>query len=140
MSVPSSPTRLVPDLETVRVMVAGDVFHGRLPEPTQPGRVVVYIGRGAPGLPASRYANRHRVGACRACTKTHDQASAVAAYAGDLARHLDLLTAARAELPGTDLACWCPPDALCHGDVLAAVVAGTDPRHLATRTAVQNLQ
>ena len=37
MSVPSSPTRLVPDLETVRVKGAGDLFHGRLPEPTQPG-------------------------------------------------------------------------------------------------------
>jgi len=27
----------------------------------------------------------------------------------------------RAELPGRDLACWCPVDSPCHGDVLLAV-------------------
>jgi hypothetical protein len=109
----------------IRVRVAGDLFHGRLPQ--RPGIPVVYVGRGAPGLPASRYANRHRVGACRICRHEHDQAGAVAAYARDLAEQPDLVAAARAELAGVDLACWCRLEARCHVDVLLRVVAGADP-------------
>ncbi|MEU8136070.1 DUF4326 domain-containing protein [Streptodolium elevatio] len=30
----------------------------------------------------------------------------------------------RAELGGRDLACWCPPEHACHGDVLLAVANG----------------
>jgi hypothetical protein len=106
--------------------VQGDLFHGRLPEGS------AYIGRAAPGLPASRYANPHRVGrVCRRCGVEHDQAGAVAAYAGDLAEDPELVAAARRELIG-DLACWCRTWP-CHGDVLEAVLAGADPRQLATR-------
>ena len=88
--------------------VIGDLFHGRVPEGA------VYIGRGAPGLPASRYANAHRVGGvCRRCGVQHDQGAAVAAYALDLAADPHLVDAARCELAGRDLACWCR--LTCHG-------------------------
>jgi len=35
-----------------------------------------------------------------------------------------LVAAARRELAGRALACWCPLTARCHGDILLAVVAG----------------
>lgn len=38
----------------------------------------------------------------------------------------DLQEAARRELAGRDLVCWCAP-AACHGDVLARVAAGGEP-------------
>jgi hypothetical protein len=97
-----------------RVRVAGDLFHGRVPDEA------VYVGRGAPGLRASRYANPHKVGACRACGKRHDQAGAVAAYARYLDGRPDLVAAARQELAGKDLACWCRTGLPCHADVLLA--------------------
>ncbi len=97
----------------VRGRVVGDLFHGRVPTGA------VYVGRAAPGLPASRYANPHRPDACRRCGAVHqDRAAAVAAYAADLAGRPDLVRAAREELAGRDLACWCPPDQPCHADVL----------------------
>lgn len=95
-----------------RVRVSGDLFHGRVPEGA------VYVGRGAPGLAASRYANPHRVGQCRICGTHHDQSDAVAAYARYLDDRPDLVAAARRELAGVDLACWCRLDAPCHADVL----------------------
>ena len=100
-----------------------------------PGCVAVpeYVGHGAPGLPASRYANRHRVGIYRVCRHEHDQAGAVASYATDLAERPALVAAARAELAGTELACWCPPGTLYHGDVLIRVVAGAEPVELFTQ-------
>lgn len=119
-----------------RVRVAGDRFHGRVPAGA------VYVGRSAPGLPASRYANRHpvlvvsdpamarsSVGGCRACGGSHGgRASSVAAFARDLAADPALVAAARGELGGFDLACWCPLAARpCHADVLLLVVAGADP-------------
>jgi hypothetical protein len=90
-----------------RVRVAGDLFHGRVPDGA------VYVGRGAPGLRASCYANPHKVGDCRACSVRHDQAGAVEAYAC----YLD----GRQELAGRDLACWCRPGLPCHADVLLAL-------------------
>ena len=33
-----------------------------------------------------------------------------------------LLTAARTDLAGSDLACWCPLDEPCHGDILLTAV------------------
>jgi len=104
------------------VRVLGDLFHGRVPAGA------VYVGRAAPGLRASRCANPHRAGACRRCGHEHDQAGAVTAYAVDLDRHPELVAAARRELAGVDLACWCRTDAgPCHGDVLVLVAAGVTP-------------
>lgn len=105
-----------------RVRVVGDLYHGRVPERA------VYVGRGAPGIAASRFANRHRAGDCRTCRRHHGQADAVAAYAEDLQQRTDLVAAARRELAGRDLACWCRLDVVpCHADVLLLVAAGAPP-------------
>jgi hypothetical protein len=37
------------------------------------------------------------------------------------------VAAARRELAGADLACWCRAGEACHADVLLAVAAGADP-------------
>lgn len=47
-----------------------------------------------------------------------DNAAAVALYRGYLAERPDLVAAARAELAGKDLACWCASELPCHADVL----------------------
>lgn len=106
-----------------RVRVAGDLFQPRLPDGS------VYVGRGTPGLRASRYANPHLAGRhCRACGRVHNQVDAVTAYAHHLAQHPELVEAARRELGGTDLACWCHPSiGPCHAGVLVLVVAGAEP-------------
>jgi hypothetical protein len=49
---------------------------------------------------------------------------AVALYRQRLAEHPELAEAARRELAGKDLACWCDPDELCHADVLLEVANG----------------
>lgn len=98
-----------------RVRVSGDLFHGRNPAGA------VYVGRPAPGLPGSRWANPHRVGKpCRRCPGVvHDPADAVAAYAADITA--EDRPAIRAELAGQDLACWCKPPIPCHADVLLPI-------------------
>jgi hypothetical protein len=111
----TAPTR------PVGVRVAGDLYHGRVP------RGAVYVGRAAPGIPASKYANPHRPadrchvtgGLCPACKLRHaDPASAVAAYDADIDQTPHLLAVIRAELAGRNLACWCPVGTPCHRDVL----------------------
>ncbi|TCC33880.1 DUF4326 domain-containing protein [Kribbella capetownensis] len=54
-------------------------------------------------------------------------AAAVAAYRGHLREHPELVAAARVELAGKRLACWCPLELPCHADVLAEVRDGLDP-------------
>jgi hypothetical protein len=44
-----------------------------------------------------------------------------ARYRQHLADHPELVEAARRELAGRDLACYCPPDLPCHADVLLEV-------------------
>lgn len=81
---------------------------------------VVYIGRANRryGLPASIWANPHRIGPD--CPRL----AAVALYRGEMACRLrgpqgDTIWLARLYfLRGKTLACWCAPLA-CHGDVLA---------------------
>ncbi|QKW17635.1 DUF4326 domain-containing protein (plasmid) [Verrucosispora sp. NA02020] len=103
--------------------VLGDLYHGRVPAGA------VYVGRATPCLRASRYSNPHRVGNCRRCGHEHDQAGAVTAYAADLDRQPELVAAARRDLSGVDVACWCRQDVLaCHGDVLVLVAAGMTPQ------------
>lgn len=46
---------------------------------------------------------------------------AVAAYRDLVAADPALRAAARRQLAGRDLACWCPPGQPCHADVLLAV-------------------
>ncbi|MFJ8582651.1 DUF4326 domain-containing protein [Micromonospora sp. NPDC093277] len=49
------------------------------------------------------------------------RAEAVARYRAWLAEQPDLIVAARADLAGKTLACWCPPGQPCHADVLLTV-------------------
>lgn len=49
-------------------------------------------------------------------------AAAVEAYRRHLAEHPELIEAARRELAGRDLACWCSPELPCHGDILLSVI------------------
>ena len=134
-----------------RVRVTGNLFHPRVPDGA------VYVGRGAPGLPASPFANpcgvrrtfpRHHplrpalelalTGAAgrdpadlrqRACDvmTPGTAAVAVAAYRIWLSSQPRLLAAACAQLAGRDLACWCPPGAACHVDVLLEEAARPAP-------------
>ncbi|MEU4679084.1 DUF4326 domain-containing protein [Micromonospora sp. NPDC023737] len=105
-----------------RVRVLGDLYHRQI------STGAVYVGRAEPGLPVSRYANPHRVAACRRCGQEHDQADAVAAYAADLDRQPDLTAAVRRDLADVDIACWCRQNVLaCHGEVLLRVAAGATP-------------
>lgn len=54
-------------------------------------------------------------------------AEAVGAYRQHLREHPDLAAAARTELAGKDLACWCAPDLPCHADVLLEVAREPSP-------------
>ncbi|MGH3499770.1 MAG: DUF4326 domain-containing protein [Nocardioidaceae bacterium] len=72
---------------------------------------VVYVGR------PSRWGNPFPV-------KTHGRDEAIRLYRDWLQSRPDLIDAARGELAGKDLACWCPPDEACHGDILLRVAAG----------------
>jgi hypothetical protein len=50
---------------------------------------------------------------------------AVAMYRQHLDQHPSLAEAAREQLAGRDLMCWCPPDEPCHADVLLQLANGT---------------
>ncbi|MCK2213995.1 DUF4326 domain-containing protein [Actinomadura sp. ATCC 31491] len=107
-----------------RVKVEGDRYHGWVPEGA------VYVGRAAPGLKASPYSSPHSVGGrgCRACGgRVHERSEVISLCREHLREHPELVERARQELQGRDLACWCPLDQECHGDVLVAVVAGQEP-------------
>jgi hypothetical protein len=114
-----------PRPEPRRVRVEGDLYHGRVPEGA------VYVGRAAPGLPASPYANPHRLGkpcAVPECAgAVHTREVAVSRYREDLRHRPDLVDGIRREITGRDVACWCKADEVCHGDVVLAVAAGEPP-------------
>jgi len=93
-----------------RVRVSGDLFHGVVPDGA------VYVGRAAPGLPASQYANPYSV-------KILGRDGALRLYREYLEQHPDLVAQARGDLAGRDVACWCRLDENCHGDVLLAAIA-----------------
>lgn len=95
-----------------RVKVTGGPFHGRVPDGA------VYVGRAAPGLPASPYRNPYPV-------KRHGMAESRRLYLAHLRERLDLLASVREQLRGRDLACWCPLDAAwCHADDLLNLANG----------------
>lgn len=104
-----------------RVRVAGDLYHGQMPEGS------VYVGRGAPGLAGSKFANPHPVGRrCRLCAGVeHSRGAALIAFRRHLEDHPELIAAARVELAGRDLACWCSTTEQCHADVLLELLAAT---------------
>lgn len=57
----------------------------------------------------------------------HGRPEAVRLYREWLASQPELVAAARSELAGRELACWCRPDELCHADVLLSVANGGTP-------------
>lgn len=97
-----------------RVRITGNLFHGSVP----PGAIC--CGRGAPGLPASPYASPYPV-------KAHGLDGSLRLYRVMLSRDPGLMAAARRELAGHDLACWCPPHRACHVDDLLAVANRNGP-------------
>jgi hypothetical protein len=76
----------------------------------------IYVGRGRGR--SGRWGNPFKVGVTRA--------AAVAQFADWLSRpeQAALVAAARRELAGYDLACWCAPTEACHADVWLAIVSG----------------
>jgi hypothetical protein len=105
--------------------VQGDLYHGRVPAGA------VYIGRQAPGLKRSPYANPHAIGpkGCRFCRgRIHDRAEAVWLYRLYLNRHPELVEQARQEIGDADVACWCREGDPCHGDPLLKAIH-TTPEH-----------
>ena len=59
---------------------------------------------------------------------TFGRDQAVALFRRYLADHPELTAAARQELAGKDLACWCKPGELCHADIWLAVANGKADR------------
>jgi hypothetical protein len=100
----SSPEEASP--MTYRVRIEGDLYHQRLPAG------VVNITR------PRRWSNPHPIGKpCRHCDGAiHDRTEAIALFERDLDHD-----AARAELRGKAVGCWCQLDQPCHGDVLLRV-------------------
>jgi len=68
----------------------------------------------------SKFANPYRP----AVHTPQAHAEAVQRYREYLRGRPDLIEAARAELAGRDLACWCSLNLPCHADVLIQVAAG----------------
>jgi hypothetical protein len=68
----------------------------------------VYVGR------PTRFGNPFGV-------DEHGRGRAIELYRAHLANRPDLIEAARTELRGRDLACWCPSGAACHADVLLEI-------------------
>ena len=53
-----------------------------------------------------------------------DNAEAVAMFGTYLSEHPELVAAARRELRGKTLMCWCAPDEPCHADVWLEIANG----------------
>jgi Domain of unknown function (DUF4326) len=68
----------------------------------------------------SKWGNPYRV-------SEHGLAKALALYRRHLTEHPELVEAARNELAGKLLACWCAPEQPCHGDILLEVVDRRTP-------------
>ena len=85
----------------------------------------VYVGRG------TKWGNPFKIGARNPYgTITKDQRHAFMLYVGFAPLNETLIAAARAELRGKNLACWCPEtpgERTCHADVLLELAnAGTE--------------
>lgn len=68
----------------------------------------------------TRWGNTYRIG------PDGDRSQVIADYRVWLRQRPELVTAARVELRGKTLGCWCAP-LPCHGDLLAAVADGAEP-------------
>ena len=96
---------MAPRTKPARVRITGDLYHPVVPAGA------VRITR------PSRWGNPHEVGPD--CPPD----VAVARFRADLyaGRLRVTVEDVRRDLAGRDLACWCPPDRPCHGDVLVEV-------------------
>lgn len=92
-------------------------------------RGAIYVGRSNPAyrLGRSKFANPFRP------ASDGDRRDMLHRYGERLAGRPALLDAARHELKGRVLACWCVP-APCHASVLAHVADGLDPHEAVDRT------
>jgi Domain of unknown function (DUF4326) len=105
-----------------RVRITGSLFRQEVPEgavrvtrPTRWGNphLLSKPGKGKP---------------CRLCgVAHHDRDEVIDLYHEFLRQNPELVAAARRDLAGKDLACWCSPDERCHADVLLAVAGGEQP-------------
>jgi hypothetical protein len=83
--------------------------------------------------PGTRYVGRPTRWGNPWSVSEHGHAGAVARYRADLQADPARLAAARVELGGRDLACWCPLDLDCHADTLLELAnptggaGGADP-------------
>lgn len=107
-----------------RVRVEGDHWHGKVPDGA------VYIGRAAPGLPASYWANPYKPGAQSpdgSGRRVGDVQHAIELFATLAQARPGFLDAARRHLAGKLLACWCKPHYPCHGDWLVQAADSPAP-------------
>ena len=82
----------------------------RMPENT------VYVGR------PTKWGNPFAIGKKNPCgTITKDHRHAVSLFVGFAPQNEKLVTAAKKELRGKNLACWCASDQPCHADVLLKI-------------------
>jgi hypothetical protein len=79
----------------------------------------IYIGCGMPRrrLAGSMFANPFRI------SPASDRSEVIERYRRMLCDAPELVEAAKRELRGRDLVCWCAPDP-CHGDVLLEIANG----------------
>jgi hypothetical protein len=132
-----------------RVKVQGDLFHGVIPLQDD-GRSAVYVGRAAPGLPASPYANPFKVGeqierdsdlwpyvldifpgaadpvlpgVGLASVSLQRAEDCVTAFSWWVLAQPGLMLNMVADLAGRDLACWCKIGRPCHADDLLELAA-----------------
>jgi hypothetical protein len=78
------------------------------------GRGAVYVGR------PTKFGNPWRVGTDLRTGIPIDRTEAIERYRTFLMNNSYLLTAAKTELKGKDLVCWCAPLS-CHADVLLEI-------------------
>ncbi len=105
-----------------RVRVGGDLFHPAVPDGA------VYIGRQAPHLRRSVWANPFKAGRTTPANwsrfggiHVRDQAHAVDLYRQLLDESPGYQEEAVEQLAGRDLACWCKLEDPCHGRPLLLV-------------------
>jgi hypothetical protein len=81
----------------------------------------IYIGLGMPRrrLAGSRFGNPFKI------SPDGDRSEVIERYRRMLCDAPELVEAAKRELRGRDLVCWCAPDP-CHGDVLLEIANGAD--------------
>ncbi len=120
-----------------RVRIEGDRFHPRIPEGS------VYVGRPAPYLPGSKFANpwstekypleeslrlyREHLETCPAYHTPRTPCELFRCWNPETLGEPSLAELARVELAGREVACRCPLDQDCHADILLGLLGGSGP-------------